>query len=54
MAISNTPFVSPCITPHGGEMIPELSPSNPDLMALARASMERIGEEMRRANPEVP
>lgn len=53
MPLNNTPFVLACITPHGGEMIPELSPSNPDLMALTRASMERIGEEMRRANPEV-
>lgn len=38
--MNNTPFIVACITPHGGETIPELSPSNLDLMALTHVSME--------------
>lgn len=47
-----TPFVFACLTPHGSQIIEELSPSNPNLMAETRASMEALGREMAAAKPE--
>ncbi|MCL6444376.1 MAG: extradiol ring-cleavage dioxygenase [Alicyclobacillus sp.] len=46
------PFVYACMTPHGSEIIEELSPRNPDLMKTTRASMERLGQAMKAANPD--
>ncbi|MCU9614952.1 extradiol ring-cleavage dioxygenase [Caldibacillus lycopersici] len=46
------PFVFACITPHGGEIIPELSGSIPERMKLTRDSMVRLGKKMTDANPE--
>jgi aromatic ring-opening dioxygenase LigB subunit len=47
------PFVFSCITPHGGELIPELTGSNPDRMNRTRENMKKLGFEMEKANPEV-
>ncbi|WDM03045.1 extradiol ring-cleavage dioxygenase [Alicyclobacillus cycloheptanicus] len=52
-AAGQAPFVFACITPHGGEIVPELAPGQLDLMAVTRRSMQRLGDEMTRANPEV-
>lgn len=46
------PFVFACITPHGGEIIPELQGNQPDRMALTRKSMTYLGEEMKKAKPD--
>lgn len=46
------PFVFACMTPHGSEIIEELSKPNPALMETTRGSMERLGTWMREANPE--
>ena len=46
------PFVFACIAPHGGEIIPELQGSDPERMALTRASMLKLGEYMQVANPD--
>lgn len=46
------PFVFSCITPHGGEIIPELRGDNPSRMGTTRANMERLGSLMSQANPE--
>ncbi|WP_421383898.1 extradiol ring-cleavage dioxygenase [Bacillus salacetis] len=46
------PFVFACIAPHGGEIIPELAGEKPERMSATRQSMERLGEMMRKAEPE--
>ena len=46
------PFVFACITPHGGEIIPELAGKRPERMKITRDSMEQIGEKMKEANPD--
>jgi aromatic ring-opening dioxygenase LigB subunit len=46
------PFVFACITPHGSEMIEELSSHNPRLMAKTRESMHKLGQAMAEAKPE--
>jgi aromatic ring-opening dioxygenase LigB subunit len=46
------PFVFACITPHGGEIIPELQGTNPERMAVTRKSMEKLGEQMTEAAPD--
>ncbi|ARU61221.1 extradiol ring-cleavage dioxygenase [Tumebacillus avium] len=46
------PFVFACITPHGSEIIEELSHQNPDLMSVTRGSMEQLGRYMVEAGPE--
>ncbi|MFT4412886.1 extradiol ring-cleavage dioxygenase [Fredinandcohnia humi] len=45
-------LVFSCITPHGGEIIPELCGALPQRMAKTRESMDRLGEYMRLAAPE--
>jgi aromatic ring-opening dioxygenase LigB subunit len=45
-------FAFACITPHGGEIIPELQGALPARMALTRASMKTLGERMMEAIPE--
>jgi len=46
------PFVFACITPHGGEIIPELSGDKPERMKLTRDSMVKLGKKMNSANPD--
>lgn len=46
------PFVFACITPHGGEIIPELSGDVPERMMLTRDCMIKLGQRMEEANPE--
>jgi aromatic ring-opening dioxygenase LigB subunit len=46
------PFVFSCITPHGGEIIPELSGDKPERMAKTRQSMEQLGRKMTEAAPD--
>ncbi|MGD6843635.1 extradiol ring-cleavage dioxygenase [Bacillus infantis] len=46
------PFVFACITPHGGEIIPELQGEKPDRMEKTRKSMERLGALMDEARPD--
>jgi aromatic ring-opening dioxygenase LigB subunit len=46
------PFVFACITPHGGEIIPELRGEYPERMSITRKSMEKLGKQMVEANPE--
>ncbi|QOR66133.1 extradiol ring-cleavage dioxygenase [Cytobacillus suaedae] len=46
------PFVFSCITPHGGEIIPELSKSISIRMEKTRTSMWKLGEQMAQANPD--
>jgi aromatic ring-opening dioxygenase LigB subunit len=46
------PFVFACITPHGGEIIPELKGTIPERMSVTRKSMEKLGKQMVEANPE--
>jgi aromatic ring-opening dioxygenase LigB subunit len=46
------PFVFACITPHGGEIIPELRGKDPGRMAVTRQSMEKLGGQMAAANPD--
>lgn len=46
------PFVFACMTPHGGEIIPELKGPIPDRMSLTRNSMVQLGEKMAKANPD--
>jgi aromatic ring-opening dioxygenase LigB subunit len=46
------PFVFACITPHGGEIIPELRGAVPERMAVTRESMETLGRGMLDANPD--
>ena len=48
-----TGFVFGCLTPHGSQMIEELSVSSPRLMEKTRASMEQLGRQMADANPDV-
>lgn len=50
---SSNPFVFACITPHGGEIVPELAPDRLPLMGTTRNSMRRLGEEMATAKPDV-
>ncbi|GAA0321590.1 hypothetical protein GCM10008967_10110 [Bacillus carboniphilus] len=50
--MTTSPFVYACITPHGGEIIPELSGSQPERMEKTRKSMSLLGEEMKAANPD--
>lgn len=45
-------LVYSCITPHGGEIIPELSGGNLERMAKTREAMEIIRESMTRAKPD--
>jgi len=47
-----TPFVYACITPHGGEIIPELSGINPERMEKTRVSMKEMGSRMAEAEPD--
>ncbi|KAA0546243.1 extradiol ring-cleavage dioxygenase [Bacillus sp. BGMRC 2118] len=47
------PFAFSCITPHGTEIIPELQGMYPERMSKTRKSMEEIGLEMGKANPDV-
>jgi aromatic ring-opening dioxygenase LigB subunit len=46
------PFVFACITPHGGEIIPELQGAFPERMAQTRESMEKLGGRMSEGNPD--
>lgn len=46
------PFVFACITPHGSEIIAELSQQNVALMERTRHSMEHLGAHMRGAKPD--
>ncbi|WP_066069542.1 extradiol ring-cleavage dioxygenase [Neobacillus soli] len=46
------PFVFACITPHGGEIIPELKGEFPERMAQTRSNMEKLGGLMCEANPD--
>lgn len=46
------PFVFACMTPHGSEIIEELSQQDPGLMGKTRASMEQLGREMAAAKPD--
>jgi aromatic ring-opening dioxygenase LigB subunit len=46
------PFVFSCITPHGGEMIPELAGDKPERMEATRKSMIKLGEMMKQADPD--
>ncbi|MDN3017559.1 extradiol ring-cleavage dioxygenase [Paenibacillus sp. BSR1-1] len=46
------PFVFACITPHGGEIIPELQGELPERMSLTRGNMEKLGARMSEAQPE--
>lgn len=46
------PFAYACITPHGGEIIPELSGINPGRMEKTRASMKEMGRRMAEAKPD--
>lgn len=46
------PFVFACITPHGGEIIPELAGDKPERMKLTRDSMVKLGKKMMAANPD--
>ena len=50
---TSNPFVFACITPHGGEIVPELALDNPDLMAVTRESMRKLGQKMAEAKPDV-
>lgn len=50
--IGLNPFVFACITPHGGEIIPELSGRTPDRMKLTRDSMKKLGKKMKDAKPD--
>lgn len=47
------PFVFSCISPHGGEIIPELKGNNPTRMSLTRNSLTKLGVEMEKAKPDV-
>lgn len=51
--MKQNPFVFACMTPHGSEIIEELSLSNVSLMARTRRSMERLGADMKAAKPDV-
>lgn len=46
------PFVFACITPHGGEIIPELQGANPSRMAKTRDSLFKLGGMMKEADPD--
>ncbi|HET7616687.1 MAG TPA: extradiol ring-cleavage dioxygenase, partial [Bacillales bacterium] len=46
------PFVFSCITPHGGEIVPELSGGDPGRMSVTRENMERLGRLMAEAEPD--
>jgi aromatic ring-opening dioxygenase LigB subunit len=46
------PFVFSCITPHGGEILPELAGKRPERMEVTRQSMIRLGELMKEADPD--
>lgn len=46
------PFVFACITPHGGEIIPELQGDFPDRMGKTRNSLMKLGEMMNAASPD--
>lgn len=41
-----------CITPHGGELIPELTGELPERMNETRQALEKLGERMREAAPD--
>ncbi|RDU37889.1 extradiol ring-cleavage dioxygenase [Neobacillus piezotolerans] len=46
------PFVFACITPHGGEIIPELQGAMPERMAKTRENMVKLGGWMSDAMPD--
>jgi aromatic ring-opening dioxygenase LigB subunit len=46
------PFVFACITPHGGEIIPELQGSSTERMAVTRENMRKLGRYMLESNPD--
>lgn len=46
------PFVFACITPHGGEIIPELQGDYPNRMGVTRKSLFKLGKMMQEANPD--
>lgn len=48
-----SPFVFSCVTPHGSQIIEELSSQNPGLMLKTRRSMEALGREMEACRPDV-
>lgn len=48
----NNPFVFACITPHGGEIIPELQGDHPKRMEVTRKSLSKLGENMTNARPD--
>ncbi|HWO76731.1 MAG TPA: extradiol ring-cleavage dioxygenase [Bacillus sp. (in: firmicutes)] len=50
--MKTNPFVYACMTPHGGEIIPELSRQEPERMKTTRQSLYVIGKEMEAANPD--
>ena len=45
-------FVFGCLTPHGSQIIEELSTSSPRLMEKTRQSMEELGKRMAKEQPE--
>jgi len=47
------PIVGACITPHGGEILPELAGDRLDAFAPTRRAMEELGRRMRERRPEV-
>ncbi len=47
------PIVYACITPHGGEILPELAGDDLATLAPTRAAMEEIGRRMTAAQPDV-
>ncbi|WP_251555501.1 extradiol ring-cleavage dioxygenase [Neobacillus muris] len=46
------PFAFACMTPHGGELIPELQGKDPKRMSLTRNNMVKLGERMSASNPD--
>ncbi|PLT30612.1 extradiol ring-cleavage dioxygenase [Peribacillus deserti] len=45
-------FTFACIVPHGSEIIPELMGSSPERMQQTRNNLNKIGEEMRKTEPD--
>lgn len=46
------PFVFACITPHGGEIIPELQGPYPERMGVTRENLVKLGNIMLEAKPD--
>jgi aromatic ring-opening dioxygenase LigB subunit len=45
-------LVYACITPHGGEIMPELAGNYPERMSVTRESMITLGDRLKQASPE--